>query len=52
MVFFAYIGNQGAQNASQGNVFVTAIENIQDDEDLQNSNDLDKDYEVFAFDEW
>ena len=49
--FFASLGNQVAQNVSQGNILETTIENIEDDEDLHN-NDLDSDYDCFGFDQW
>ena len=36
-----------AQNVSQGSIWETPIESIEDDEDLQNKNDLDSDYDCF-----
>ena len=50
--FFASTGNQGAQNVSQGNILETTIDNIEDNEDLHHSNDLDNYYRFFAFDQW
>ena len=48
---FASIGSQVAQNISHGNILETTIENIKVDEDLQNNNDLDRDYDLFGFDQ-
>ena len=50
--FFASTNNKGAQNVSQGNILETTIDNIEDNEDLQHSNDLDNYYQFFAFDQW